>query len=89
MPVLPTARFPDDPLSSASHGFAITPHATNPLEYVTRAIYVGGSGDITCRFRDSTTDVLLTGLLAGVVYDFSLSHVRATGTSAVNIVGLA
>jgi hypothetical protein len=86
---MPTLRFPDGPLNSASHGFAITPHATNPLEQVTRALWVGGAGNIAVRFRDGSADVTIVGVPAGMVLDFAVTHVRAAGTTATNIVGLA
>jgi hypothetical protein len=71
-----------------TRGYVVTPHATNPLTYTTRAVYIGGAGTLTCRFADDTADVLITGLLVGTVYPFVLSHIRATGTSATLIVAL-
>jgi hypothetical protein len=71
-----------------TRSYIVTPHATNPLTYTTRAIYVGGAGTITCRFVDDTADVLLTGLLVGTVYRFAISHIRITGTSATLIAAL-
>lgn len=69
-------------------GTVVTTHDTNALPFSTRAIYVGGAGNITARFHGASADTLLTGLLVGNVYHFSLSHIRATGTTATNIVAL-
>lgn len=86
---------PEDRFGSAATGttspafgaFAITPHATNELPRMTRALYVGGSGNATVVFADGT-ELLLTGLVAGQVYPFRLSAVRTSGTTATALVGL-
>jgi hypothetical protein len=31
----------------ALNGFAVVPHVSNPLAFVARAVWVGGTGDIT------------------------------------------
>ena len=72
----------------ATRSFAITPHATDELARVTRAILVGSGGNLTVRFAGDTADRTLTGLLAGVVYPFRLSAVRVAGTTAGALVGL-
>lgn len=72
----------------ASNGAAITPHATNALAFVTRAIWVGAAGDITLRLADASADITLIGVPAGTLLPLRASHVRATGTSAASLVGL-
>lgn len=72
----------------ATRSFPITPHATDELVRVTRAIFVGSAGNLTVRFAGDSADVTLTGLQAGVVYPFRLSAVRAAGTTAGALVGL-
>jgi len=71
----------DDPLE---HAFAITPHATNELDRITRAIHIGTSGDLVCRFVGDTSDVTIPGAVGFL--PFRLSHVRDTSTAA-GIVG--
>ena len=55
-----TRSFPREVQPAYSRGVVITKHDTNPLPYATRAIYVGGAGNITGRFKDDTADVLIT-----------------------------
>lgn len=72
----------------AREAFTITPHATDPLPTVTKAIYVGGAGNITLRAVGSDTDVTFTAPPVGTIIPICASHVRAT-TTATNLVGLA
>lgn len=65
----------------------ISPSDTENLEFVTRAIYLGQGGDLSVTMKSGDT-VLLRGMQAGVFYPLRLSHVRATGTTATDIVGL-
>ncbi len=69
--------------------FAIAPHDIDGLSEVTRAIYVGTGGNIVVRPADSLADVTFTNAPAGTILDIRVSHVRATGTSATDLVGLA
>lgn len=68
-------------------GFAITPHDTNELTAVTRAIHVGGAGNIalTTVGGDSFT---LTGLAAGDWVPVQAKIVKSTGTTATSLIGL-
>ena len=77
-----------DQISAASSAFAITPHASNALTQTVNAIYVGGDGNIACRLKDDSADVTFVGLVAGSILPVQATHVRATGTTATNLVGL-
>lgn len=66
---------------------AITPHDTNELAWVTRAIYVGGAGNITCTV--GKTNVTFTAVPVGTVLRVRSPKVLATGTTATNLVGLS
>jgi len=83
-----TRSFGEEVQPAYSRGVVITKHDTTPLPYTTRAIYVGGAGNITARFKDDTADVLITGLLVGTIYPFALTHIRSTNTTATLIVAL-
>ncbi len=69
--------------------FAITPDDTAALAEVTRAIYVGTGGNIAVRAANSASDVTFVNAPSGAILDIRVSHVRATGTTAANLVGLA
>lgn len=72
--------------SPASDGFAITPHAANPLPETTRGIYVGGAGSVVVVLA-SGAELTLAGVPAGSLLPLRATHVRATST-ATNLVGL-
>ena len=66
----------------------VTPSDTTDLPEVTRAIYVGQSGDLRVRMQDGTT-VTFTATQAGAIYPLRVAQVLATGTDASGIVALA
>lgn len=69
-------------------GFAITPSDSTDLPHVTRAIYVGGAGPISILFRDNPTPVTFAAVPVGTVLMVRAARVRATGTTATNLIGL-
>lgn len=79
MSVLGTFR--TGPMGPAVHCFAITPHDTNPLPVIPKAIRANTAGDVVFRALDSDADVTMT-LVAGEVIVVVTEFVRATGTTA-------
>ncbi|HZV17992.1 MAG TPA: hypothetical protein VFF84_04795 [Sphingobium sp.] len=73
----------------ARQAFAITPHATNEIDPLPKAIYVGTGGDITLRAADGQADVVFKNVAAGQIIDVRVRYIRAAGTTAADIVGLA
>lgn len=71
----------------ATDAFAITPSDVAEFTYVTRAIYVGGTGNITVIMQDGT-QVLFAAVPTGYVLPVKVRQVLATGTTATNLVGL-
>jgi hypothetical protein len=74
-----------DPARAA---FAITPSNDAPLPILPKAILVGTAGTVALRAVDSPADVTVT-LAAGQILPVRALFVRATGTSAGALVGLA
>ncbi|MDQ7020208.1 MAG: hypothetical protein Q9M33_13730 [Robiginitomaculum sp.] len=86
--------------SPAKIALAISPDDANELPLITRAIYVGGDGDLTVVMAegDGVTGkaatlpafpvVVFVGLKAGTVLPIRARQVMATGTTATNLVGL-
>ena len=67
----------------------ITPHVTNAVPGgQVRAIYIGGEGTLTVRGVDDSDDQIFVGLTAGMILPIMVTHVRASGTTATNLVGL-
>lgn len=89
MPFDPFAPNADSPSAPARHCFAVTPDDSAELQTVTKAVYVGGAGDVTLRAIESDADVIFRNVPAGAVLDVRTAGIRATGTTATDIVGLA
>ncbi len=73
----------------ASRCFAITPDDAAVLPIAPKAIYVGSGGDIVVQPLEGDEDVVFLNTISGSILDIRVRAVRATGTSAQGIVGLA
>ena len=69
--------------------FAITPDDVAVLPRATKAIYVGTGGDVTVVSVRGDSPVTFAGVPDGAVLDLRVKAIRATGTTASNLVGLA
>ena len=78
----------DSLIAPANNAFEITPHDTQELAIVTKALYIGTGGDVVLRPLEGAIDVTFRNLLAGSILDVRALAVRATGTSASDLVGL-
>lgn len=67
---------------------AVTPSNTVDLVNVSRALYIGGAGTVVVNMAKSGTIISFVGVPAGTVLPIRVSRVRATGTTATNIVSL-
>lgn len=76
--------FDDNPSAPARRCFVITPHDSNALTHVTKAIRADGNGVVTFRPVGQSQDVTHP-VLAGERIDVRASHVRATGTSGQTV----
>lgn len=73
---------------SAVKCFAITKNDSADLAFVTRGIYVGGSGDLAVILDADSSAVTFVGLAAGVIHPLAVKRVMSTGTTATSIVGV-
>lgn len=71
----------------AARAAAVTPSDTNPLSADTRALFVGGAGDIAL-VTSGGDSVTFTGVLAGSILSVRAHQIKATGTTASNIIAL-
>lgn len=81
-------------LSDPAENFAaVTPHdttnfnATTPKAGLTRALYVGGAGNVAA-VREDGTAVTFVGVTAGTVLPVRCIRVNSTGTTATGLVRL-
>lgn len=79
----------DSLIAPAMDCFAINPDDSADISQATKAIYVGTGGDIVLRAIDSTSDVTFRNVIGGSILDVRVRAIRATGTTAADIVGLA
>lgn len=67
---------------------AVTPHDSNALVDIPKALYVGTGGTIVARGVDDSVDVTLKNVPSGAILPIRVQYVRATGTTATDIVAL-
>ena len=72
--------------SPASNAIEVTNSDTLNLTNTSRAIYIGGDGDLTVEMAGGQV-IAFTGLLAGTVLPIRVNKVKAA-TTATNIVAL-
>lgn len=72
--------------SPPEHAMEIMPSDLEEQAYVTRALYVGGTGDVVVRLKEDVV-VTLANVPAGTFLPLRIQQVLATGTTASAIVG--
>lgn len=85
----PFAQLMDSAMFPARNPVAVTPSDAVELATVPKALYVGTGGDVVVRGIDAVADVTFKNVASGQVIDVRARYVRATGTTAANIVALA
>ena len=76
----------DTTISPARSAVAIIPSDTLPLPRVPKALYIGAAGTVTVRCVDDQADVVFQNLAAGSILPIRAAYVRASGTTASQIV---
>lgn len=79
----------DSPELPSRTPFTITPDDVAPLPQVVKGIYVGTGGHVVLRGVGGTADVVYRNLPDASYVGVRASHVRATGTTATDLVGEA
>lgn len=74
-------------VSAARKGVAVTKSDSTILE-TTRALYVGGAGDVAVIWADGGSAVTLSSVPAGTILPVQVTKVMSTNTTATNIVAL-
>lgn len=77
-----------DASSPAIKAAAVTPSDVIVLDPYTKALYIGGSGNISVVLADDSVAVTFAGLSAGQILPVCVNKVMQTGTTASNIVAL-
>lgn len=76
------------PTQPPEHALAITPNDSADLAVFPRALMVGTAGDVAVVMLSGDA-ITLPGLVPGVQYAAVVRRVKATGTTATGIIGLA
>jgi len=79
----------DSPLAPAESCFAIVPSDSEDLPRATKAIYIGGGGDLTLIPVRGDAAVTFRNLASGSILDVRVRAVQVSGTTATDLVGLA
>ncbi len=82
------ANSADAPYAPATAALAVSPHDTNALSDIPKALYVGTGGDIVMRGVRGLADQTWRNVPSGTVLPFRAQYVRATGTTAAAILAL-
>lgn len=77
----------NDNIASATKGAAVTASDSTTLT-PTRAVYVGGAGNLAVLFAGDAAAVTLTGVAAGTLLPIQVTKVMSTNTTATSITAL-
>lgn len=78
----------DSVSSPATRAVAVVPHDSNPLADIPKALYIGTAGNVVLRGAGGGADALFKNVANGSILPLRAEYVRATGTTATDIVAL-
>ena len=84
----PFATYNPSLSSPAEHGAAVTPNDDADLTTTSRSLYIGTGGDVVVILKGDSAAVTFVSVPAGSVLPVRAQRVKATGTTATNIVAL-
>jgi hypothetical protein len=74
-------------LQSADNFQVVSPSDSVDLAFQSRALYIGGAGDVSIT-NVSGVAIVFVGVPAGAILPVVTNRVRATGTTATNVIAL-
>ena len=83
------SRQADSAEAPSAHPFAVVPSNAAPLAMIPKALYIGTGGTLVLRTASGTADVTFKNLGDGQILPVRAQFVRATDTTAADIVALA
>lgn len=78
----------DQVSAPATRAVAVTPHDSNALTDIPKALFVGTGGTIAMRGVNGASDQSWKNVPSGSVLPFRAQYIRATGTTAADILAL-
>lgn len=72
----------------ATRAVAVVPSDSVPLPDIPKALYVGSGGNVTLRGAGGGTDTVWKNVASGTILPFRAQYVRASGTSAADLLAL-
>lgn len=72
----------------ATNAVAVTPHDSTNIGSPTRALWIGGAGNISVEMNGVGSAVVFQGIAAGSLLPVSVTRVNSTSTTATQIVAL-
>jgi hypothetical protein len=78
----------DSVSSPATRALAVTPHDSNALGAIPKALYIGTGGTLVVRGLGGGADAVFKNLAGGSILPLRAEFVRASGTTASDIVAL-
>ena len=73
--------------SPPENAVEITPSDTESLPHTTRALYIGGAGDVAVLLLGGA-EVTFRGLQAGTLIPIRIDQIKRAGTTATGLIGL-
>lgn len=80
--------FPSTLTSPATHAIAIVPNDTVPISVVTRAVYVGQTGDVSVEMQSGQI-VTYENVQGGTILAIRALKVRQTGSTATGLIAMS
>ncbi|RYY47823.1 MAG: hypothetical protein EOP59_00360 [Sphingomonadales bacterium] len=78
----------DQVSAPATRAASVTPHDSNALADIPKALFVGTGGTLTMRGVNDGADRIWKNVPSGSVLPFRAQYVRATGTTAADLLAL-